>query len=262
MIYNALSIAGSDPSGGAGIQADLKVFSAHNIYGMAAITALTAQNTTGVSAIKTLSADFVAEQIKVVFADIRVDAVKIGMIANTEIAEAVASTLDEVQAKNIVLDPVMFAKGGAPLLAEEAMGCMRDVLVPLADILTPNLPEAAALLGGPEARNREDMLCQAKALLRLGAGNIYLKGGHFTSDESPDLLLTSTSEHWLESKRIYTKNTHGTGCSLSASIAANKAGGVSEIDAAKAAKRYITKAIAGANRLQVGNGHGPICHFQ
>ena len=183
------------------------------------------------------------------------------MIANTEIAEAVASTLDEVR-PSIVLDPVMFAKGGAPLLAEEAMGCMRDVLVPLADILTPNLPEAAALLGGPEARNREDMLCQAKALLRLGAGNIYLKGGHFTSDESPDLLLTSTSEHWLESKRIYTKNTHGTGCSLSASIAANKAGGVSEIDAAKAAKRYITKAIAGANRLQVGNGHGPICHFQ
>ena len=262
MIYNALSIAGSDPSGGAGIQADLKVFSAHNIYGMAAITALTAQNTTGVSAIKTLSADFVAEQIKVVFADIRVDAVKIGMIANTEIAEAVASTLDEVQAKNIVLDPVMFAKGGAPLLAEEAMGCMRDVLVPLADILTPNLPEAAALLGGPEARNREDMLCQAKALLRLGAGNIYLKGGHFTSDESPDLLLTSTSEHWLESKRIYTKNTHGTGCSLSASIAANKAGGVSNIDAALAAKKYITKAIAAAYRLEVGHGHGPIYHFQ
>ena len=124
------------------------------------------------------------------------------MIANTEIAEAVASTLDEVQAKNIVLDPVMFAKGGAPLLAEEAMGCMRDVLVPLADILTPNLPEAAALLGEPEARNREDMLCQAKALLGLGARNIYLKGGHFTCDESPDLLLTPAAEHWLESSEL------------------------------------------------------------
>ena len=177
MIYNALSIAGSDPSGGAGIQADLKVFSAHNIYGMAAITALTAQNTTGVSAIKTLSADFVAEQIKTVFVDIRVDAVKIGMIANTEIAEAVANTLKEVKAKNIVLDPVMIAKG-ATLLAEEAIGCMRDMLVLIADILTPNLPEAAALLDEPEARNR-DMLCQAKALLGLGARNIYLKGWTF-----------------------------------------------------------------------------------
>ena len=168
MINNALSIAGSDPSGGAGIQADLKVFSAHNIYGMAAITALTAQNTTGVSAIKTLSADFVAEQIKTVFADIRVDAVKIGMIANTEIAEAVASTLNKVKAKNIVLDPVMIAKGGASLLAEDAIGCIREILVPMADILTPNLPEAAALLNEPEARNREDMLCQAKALLGMG----------------------------------------------------------------------------------------------
>ena len=262
MIYNALSIAGSDPSGGAGIQADLKVFSAHHIFGMAAITALTAQNTTGVSAVKTLSADFVAEQIKVVFADIRVDAVKIGMIANAEIAEAVASTLNEVQAKNIVLDPVMIAKGGAPLLAEEAMDCMRDMLLPLADIVTPNLPEAAALLSEPEARNRGDMLCQAKALHGLGARNIYLKGGHFKSDESPDLLLTPKAEHWLESRRINTKNTHGTGCSLSASIAANKACGLSDVNAAEAAKRYITEAIAAADRLQVGHGHGPIYHFQ
>lgn len=261
MIYNALSIAGSDPSGGAGIQADLKVFSAHNVYGMAAITALTAQNTTGVSAIHTPSADFVAEQIRMVFADIRVDAVKIGMIANAEIAEAVASTLNEVKATNIVLDPVMIAKGGAPLLAEEAMGCMRDMLVPLADILTPNLPEAAALLGEAEAENREDMRRQAKALQGLGANNIYLKGGHFTSDESPDLMLTPQAEHWLESRRIDTKNTHGTGCSLSASIAANRAAGASEIDAAQAAKRYITNAIAGADRLQVGHGHGPVYHF-
>ena len=261
MIYNALSIAGSDPSGGAGIQADLKVFSAHNIFGMTAITALTAQNTKGVSAIKTLNADFVVEQIKVVFADIRVDAVKIGMIANAEIAEAVASILSEVQANNIVLDPVMIAKGGAPLLAEDALECIRDMLLPLADILTPNLPEAAALLGETEAKNREDMLCQAKALLGLGTRNVYLKGGHFKSDESPDLLLTPSAEHWLESRRIKTKNTHGTGCSLSASIAANKAGGVSDIDAAIAAKRYITKAIAGADRLQVGQGHGPIYHF-
>lgn len=261
MIHNALAIAGSDPSGGAGIQADLKVFSAHKVYGMAAITALTAQNTTGVSAIHTPSADFVAEQIRMVFADIRVDAVKVGMIANAEIAEAVAITLREVKAKNIVLDPVMIAKGGSPLLTEEAMGCMRDMLVPLADILTPNLPEAAALLGQSEAENREDMLSQAKALLGLGARNVYLKGGHFKSDESPDLMLTLKAEHWLESERIDTKNTHGTGCSLSASIAANKAGGASEIEAAHAAKGYIKNAISEAGRLQVGQGHGPVYHF-
>ena len=261
MIYNALSIAGSDPSGGAGIQADLKVFSAHNVYGMAVITALTAQNTEGVSAIHTPPANFVAEQIRMVFADIRVDAVKIGMIANPEIAATVASTLNEIKATNIVLDPVMIAKGGAPLLAQEAMGCMREMLVPLADILTPNLPEAAALLGEVEAGNREDMLRQATALRGLGARNIYLKGGHFTSDESPDLMLTEQAEHWLESRRIDTKNTHGTGCSLSAAIAANRAAGASEIDAAQAAKIYITNAIANADSLQVGHGHGPVYHF-
>ena len=261
MIYNALSIAGSDPSGGAGIQADLKVFSAHNIYGMAVITALTAQNTEGVSAIHTPPADFVAEQIRMVFADIRVDAVKIGMIANPEIAATVANTLNEVKATNIVLDPVMIAKGGAPLLAKEAMGCMRDMLVPLADILTPNLPEAAALLGEVEASNREDMLRQAKALRGLGANSVYLKGGHFTSDESPDLVLIAQAEHWLESRRIDTKNTHGTGCTLSAAIAANRAAGASEIDAAQAAKSYTTSAIAKADRLQVGHGHGPVYHF-
>ena len=260
MIYNALSIAGSDPSGGAGIQADLKVFSAHNVFGMAAITALTAQNTEGVSAIHTPPADFVAEQIRMVFADIRVDAVKIGMIANPEIAATVASTLSEVKATNIVLDPVMIAKGGARLL-DKAMGCMRDMLVPLADILTPNLPEAAALLGEVEASNREDMLRQAKALRGLGANSVYLKGGHFTSDESPDLVLIAQAEHWLESRRIDTKNTHGTGCTLSAAIAANRAAGASEIDAAQAAKSYITSAIAKADRLQVGHGHGPVCHF-
>ena len=160
-----------------------------------------------------------------------------------------------------MLDPVMIAKGGAPLLAEEAMGCVRDVLVPLADILTPNLPEAAALLGEKEAANREDMRRQARALLELGANNIYLKGGHFTSDESPDLIVTPETELWLESRRIVTKNTHGTGCSLSASIAANQACGASAIEAAQAAKSYIKKAIDAADRLQVGHGHGPVYHF-
>ena len=261
MIFNALSIAGSDPSGGAGIQADLKVFSAHNVYGMAAITALTAQNTTGVSAIHTPSAEFVAEQIKMVFSDVRVDAVKIGMIANAEIAIAVGKTLTDVGAKHIVLDPVMIAKGGASLLAGDAMDAMRHTLVPLADILTPNLPEAASLLGVAEATSREEMQHQATALQRLGARSIYLKGGHFVSDESPDLMTTPEAETWLESKRINTKNTHGTGCSLSAALAANLASGASDISAAKAAKHYITNAIAAADRLQVGQGHGPIYHF-
>lgn len=261
MIYNALSIAGSDPSGGAGIQADLKVFSAHNVYGMAAITALTAQNTTGVSAIHTPPPEFVAEQIRMVFSDVRVDAVKIGMIANAEIAKAVATTLIEVEAQHIVLDPVMIAKGGAPLLAEDAMDCLRDNLLPLADIITPNLPEAAALLGEAEAQTRENMTAQAKRLLTLGPRNIYLKGGHFTGAESPDLVLTAASEVWLDAPRIDTKNTHGTGCSLSAAIAANRACGASETEAAEAAKKYITNAIAAADQLEVGQGHGPVYHF-
>ena len=260
MIYNALSIAGSDPSGGAGIQADLKVFSAHNVYGMAAITALTAQNTTGVSAIHTPSADFVAEQIRMVFSDIRVDAVKIGMIANAEIAEAVASTLNEVKATNIVLDPVMIAKGGAPLLAEEAMGCMRDMLVPIADILTPNLPEAAALLGEAEAGNREDMRRQAKALQGLGANNIYLKGGHFTSDESPDLMLTPQAEHWLESRRIDTKNTHGTGCTLASSIATGLGQGLALEAAVERGLGYVRRAIEKANSSLGTGNNKPLNH--
>ena len=261
MIFNALSIAGSDPSGGAGIQADLKVFSAHNVYGMAAITALTAQNTTGVSAIHTPPPEFVAEQIRMVFSDVRVDAVKIGMIANAEIAMAVATTLIEVEAQHIVLDPVMIAKGGAPLLAEEAMECLRNHLLPLADIVTPNLPEAAALLGETEAQSREEMMSQAKRLLRLGPRNVYLKGGHFSGTESPDLLLASTGAMWLDAPRIDTKNTHGTGCSLSAAIAANRACGACETEAAEAAKKYITNAIAAADQLDVGQGHGPVYHF-
>ena len=183
------------------------------------------------------------------------------MIANAEIAMAVATTLIEVEAQHIVLDPVMIAKGGAPLLAEDAMDCLRDNILPLADIITPNLPEAAALLGEAEAQSREDMMGQAKRLLALGPRNIYLKGGHFIGAESPDLMLTATSETWLDAPRIDTKNTHGTGCSLSAAIAANRACGASEKEAAEAGKTYITNAIAAADRLEVGKGHGPVYHF-
>ncbi len=261
MIYNALSIAGSDPSGGAGIQADLKTFSAQGVYGMAVITALTAQNTTGVSQIHKPSADFIAEQIRMVAADVRIDAIKIGMIADAVIANAVAEEVRVQTNIPIILDPVMFAKGGAPLLAEDAMSCLCEVLVPLADILTPNLPEAAALLNAKMALNKDDMAQQAKQLLTLGPRAIYLKGGHFDGPDSPDLLMSKTEMQWFETKRLQTKNTHGTGCSLSAAITANCAKGQTPLEACATAKSFITAAISEADSLTVGAGHGPIHHF-
>ena len=215
MIYNALSIAGLDPSGGAGIQADLKSFSAQGVYDMAVITALTAQNTTGVSQIHKPSPDFVAEQIRMLAADVRIDAIKIGMIADAVIAKAVAEEVGALSDVQIILDPVMIAKGGAPLLAEEAMSCLCEELVPLADILTPNLPEAAALLNEKIAQNKDEMFQQAKELLTLGPRAIYLKGGHFDGPYSPDLFMSNTEMRWFEATRLQTKNTHGTGCSLS-----------------------------------------------
>ena len=261
MIYNALSIAGSDPSGGAGIQADLKSFSAQGVYGMAVITALTAQNTTGVSQIHKPSPDFVSEQIRMVAADVRIDAVKIGMIADAEIANAVAEAVVALTDVPVILDPVMIAKGGAPLLAEEAISCLTEELMPLADILTPNLPEAAALLNKKTAQNKDQMVQQAKELLTLGPRAIYLKGGHFDGPYSPDLLVSKTDIRWFEAARVQTKNTHGTGCSLSAAIAANCAKGLTPEQACSAAKAFITAAISEAHSLTVGAGHGPIHHF-
>lgn len=261
MIYNALSIAGSDPSGGAGIQADLKSFSAQGVYGMAVITALTAQNTTGVSLIHKPSADFVSEQIRMVAADVRIDAVKIGMIADAAIAHAVAEEVGVLTNVPIILDPVMIAKGGAPLLAEDAMSCLCEELVPMANILTPNLPEAAALLNEHPARNRNEMVKQARQLLTLGPKAIYLKGGHFEGFGSPDLLMSETEIQWFEAERIKTKNTHGTGCSLSAAIAANYAKGLPLKQSCAIAKTFITSAIKESDNLTVGTGHGPVHHF-
>ena len=261
MIYNTLSIAGSDPSGGAGIQADLKSFSAQGVYGMAVITALTAQNTTGVSQIHKPSPDFVAEQIRMVAADVRIDAIKIGMIADAVIAKAVAEEVGALSDVQVILDPVMIAKGGAPLLAEEAMSCLCEELVPLADILTPNLPEAAALLNEKIAQNKDEMFQQAKELLTLGPRAIYLKGGHFDGPYSPDLFMSDTEMRWFEATRLQTKNTHGTGCSLSAAIAANCAKGLTPEQACATAKAFITAAISEADSLTVGAGHGPIHHF-
>ncbi|MCM2563690.1 bifunctional hydroxymethylpyrimidine kinase/phosphomethylpyrimidine kinase [Lutimaribacter sp. EGI FJ00015] len=260
MIPNILSIAGSDPSGGAGIQSDIKAISANGGYAMAAITALTVQNTRGVRGAQMIPPDFVADQINAVFDDIRVDAVKIGMLGSAEITGAVAGALVGRDVP-VVLDPVMVAKGGDRLLAADAVAALRDRLLPIATILTPNLPEAADLLDEPEAENRDDMQRQAKALLALGPRAVLLKGGHLAGGHSPDLLLTAHGADWLESPRIDTRNTHGTGCTLSSALATQLAHKGDPLPAARAAKEYIHAAIAAADGLQVGGGHGPVDHF-
>ena len=261
MIANVLSIAGSDPSGGAGIQADLKAIAANGAYGMAVITALTAQSTRGVSGVELVRPAFVAAQIDAIFADIRVDAVKIGMIATAGIAEAVADALERHGAGNIVLDPVMVAKGGDRLLAQEAVGMLKRRLLPLCTVLTPNLPEAAALLDAPEPTDRAGMAALAERLRELGPRNLLLKGGHLPAGDSPDLLLTADGAHWLEGDRIDTQNTHGTGCTLSSALAAQLAITDDVAEAARRAKAYVGGAIAAADRLDVGHGHGPTHHF-
>jgi hydroxymethylpyrimidine/phosphomethylpyrimidine kinase len=265
MIANTLAIAGSDPSGGAGIQADLKTFSARGTFGMAALTALTAQNTQGVTGVHNVPPEFVADQIRAVFDDIRVDAVKIGMIASAELAEAVADALKAGLGDNrriaVVLDPVMVAKGGARLLPAEAVDALRDRLLPLATHLTPNLPEAAKLLDAPIATSRDAMQLQAAALATLGPPAVLLKGGHLPSRESPDVLVTEDDAHWFSGERIDTKATHGTGCTLSSALAAELGKGRSDTEAVAAAKSYVTGAVRAANELSVGRGHGPTHHF-
>jgi hydroxymethylpyrimidine/phosphomethylpyrimidine kinase len=261
MIKNVLSIAGSDPSGGAGIQADIKAISANGAYAMAVITALTAQNTRGVVSVQLLEPGFVAEQIDTLFDDIRVDAVKIGMLGSAAITMAVADALIRHRAPRIVLDPVMVAKSGDKLLSEDAVSALVDRLLPLADVLTPNLPEAAALLGVPEPGERSEMVHMAQALRRLGPASILLKGGHLSGEGSPDYLLTSDAGYWLEGPRLPTRNTHGTGCTLSSALAAQLARTDDVLEAARRAKTYIAGAIAMADRLSVGTGHGPTHHF-
>lgn len=261
MIRNVLSIAGSDPSGGAGIQADLKAFAAQGVYGMAAITALTAQNTQGVFGVHLVPPEFVRSQITAVFADIRVHAVKIGMIATADIAEAVAEALLPFSDTPVVLDPVMVAKGGASLLDPAATAALVGKLLPRADVITPNLPEAAALLGTRVATSRGEMAEQAALLLKAGARAVLLKGGHLGGEDSPDLLATGEDSVWLDGARIMTANTHGTGCTLSSALAAELAKGWPLPDAARTAKTYLRAAIAGADQLSVGSGHGPVHHF-
>jgi hydroxymethylpyrimidine/phosphomethylpyrimidine kinase len=260
-IANILSIAGSDPSGGAGIQADLKTFAARGTYGMAVLTALTAQNTRGVEGVDLVSPAFVSAQIEAVFADIRVDAAKIGMIASAEIGEAIANALSPHRRLPLVLDPVMVAKGGARLLAQEAVEVLTRRLLPLAAVVTPNLPEAAALLGGPEATDRAEMEDQARRLLALGPKAVLLKGGHLPGAQSPDVLATPDGIRWFEGVRVLTHNTHGTGCSLSSAIAAELGKGQALADAVAAAKSYVAGAVRMSAALSVGSGHGPLHHF-
>ncbi|WP_321338241.1 bifunctional hydroxymethylpyrimidine kinase/phosphomethylpyrimidine kinase [uncultured Cohaesibacter sp.] len=260
MIPNILSIAGSDPSGGAGIQADLKAISANGGYAMAVIAAMTAQNTQGVSGWVPTEPDFIIAQIEAILADIRVDAIKIGMLGTSKAVEAVGHVLADCPAP-IVLDPVMVAKGGSRLLNKEAVEAVRTILVPMATLITPNLPEAADLLGAMEARNAQDMQDQAEALIALGPKAVYLKGGHLSDEDSPDLFLSTAQSEWINAPRIETKNTHGTGCSLSSALATQLALTGDGLAAAKAAKRYISHAIQASANLNVGSGHGPTDHF-
>jgi len=257
----ALTIAGSDSSGGAGIQADLKTFAALGVYGASAITALTAQNTRGVAAIHDVPPDFITAQIDAVFSDLAVGAVKIGMLARTGVIEAVAAALDRWKANNIVLDPVMVATSGDRLLAPDAIDALKRILIPRARVVTPNLPEAAALLDTGIAADEREMEAQAAGILALGAQAVLIKGGHGADAMSVDLLFDGPTVTRYAAKRIPTHNTHGTGCTLSSAIAAGLAKGQELAHAARIAKAYVTDAIAGADRLAVGQGHGPIHHF-
>jgi hydroxymethylpyrimidine/phosphomethylpyrimidine kinase len=257
----AVTIAGSDSGGGAGIQADLKTFSALGVYGASVITALTAQNTQSVTAIQDLPAEFVSAQIDAVFSDLAVNAVKIGMLSRPAVIEAVAQGLIRWQQRNIVLDPVMVATSGDRLMAPEAVAVLRQLLVPRAIVVTPNLAEAAALLNTNVAVNEHQMHAQAEALRAFGANAVLIKGGHGTEAESVDLFVDADRVTRLAVPRIATKNTHGTGCTLSSAIAANLAKGHDLAAAVGAAKAYVTAAIEAADKLNIGRGHGPVHHF-
>ena len=257
----ALTIAGSDCSGGAGIQADLKTFAAFGVYGASVITALTAQNTTGVTAIHQVPADFVTAQIDAVFGDLDVRAVKIGMAAQSATIDAIAAGLTRWPPGHVVLDPVMVATSGDRLLAADAIKSLQTKLIPRASLITPNLPEAAALLNEPVASGEAAIESQGKRLLSMGCAAVLIKGGHGQGAESVDYLVRGSGAVALAAPRIATKNTHGTGCSLSSAIAAGLARGEDLETAVRHAKTWVSAAIAAADRLGVGHGHGPIHHF-
>jgi hydroxymethylpyrimidine/phosphomethylpyrimidine kinase len=261
-IYNVLSIAGSDSGGGAGIQADLKTFSALGVYGASVVTALTAQNTHGVRAVHATDGAFVAAQLDAVFEDIRIDAAKIGMLANADVARAVAAALRRYEPPHVVLDTVMLSKHGHTLLAPDAVAVLRDELLPIAGVVTPNLDEAAALLGvRSRAGDEAEMRRQGEALRALGARAVLMKGGHLGGAESPDWFIDETGAHRLGSARIAVTQTHGTGCTLSAAIAALRPQRPDWLSAITDAKAYLVDALRESTRLDVGTGIGPLHHF-
>ncbi|WP_020374504.1 bifunctional hydroxymethylpyrimidine kinase/phosphomethylpyrimidine kinase [Sulfobacillus thermosulfidooxidans] len=258
MVARALTIAGSDSGGGAGIQADLKTFSAFSVYGMSAITAVTVQDTMGVYRIVAIDPDVVAQQIDVVIRDLGVDAIKIGMLFSADIIDAVVDRLRHYPDIPVVLDPVMRAKGGTSLLSPGAENQMREQLLPLATVITPNLPEAEALTGRI-IRSPEDMRSAGTALLQYGVPYVLVKGGHLDGYPANDLLVSQHEELWLEAPRLNTVNTHGTGCTLSSAIAAGLSQGHDVPQSVIQAKNYVTQAILEAPSL--GHGHGPLWHF-
>lgn len=252
----ALTIAGSDSCGGAGIQADIKTMTMNGVYAMSAITALTAQNTTGVTGIMEVTPEFLASQLDAVFTDIRPDAVKTGMVASSELIRVIAQKLKEYGAKNIVVDPVMVATSGAKLISDDAIETLKQELLPLADVITPNIPEAE-VLSGMTIKNEDDMVNAAKVICEKFGCSVLCKGGHQINDAN-DLLYRNGSYVWFKGKRIDNPNTHGTGCTLSSAIASNLAKGEDMDSAVKNAKDYISGALAAM--LDLGKGSGPLCH--
>jgi hydroxymethylpyrimidine/phosphomethylpyrimidine kinase len=257
MIPHVLTIAGSDPSGGAGIQADLKTFSALGAYGMAAITALTAQNTRGVAGVFEVPAEFVRSQVETVFRDIRVDAVKIGMPGSPQSINALIELLQVYKPPHVIVDPVMKAQSGDDLSSKESIAAMRRI-VAMGTIVTPNIPEAEILIDEPF---RGDMEHFAKRLMKIGASAVLLKGGHYGGRHSNDLYMDAKQSRVLEADRIKTNNNHGTGCTLAAALAVYLAKGLPAPEASYAAKKYVTEALTHADKLSVGSGHGPVHHF-
>lgn len=252
-----LTIAGSDCSGGAGIQADIKTITAHGMYAMSAITALTAQNTTGVYGISEVPAEFVAEQLDCIFTDIRPDSVKIGMVYDKDIIKTIAEKLAEYKAENIVIDTVMVSSSGRRLLTEAAEAELVNTLLPMGTIITPNLPETEVLCGFP-VENADDMLKAAEKIAAMTGGSVLVKGGHL-SGKALDILLADGKISRFEAERINTKNTHGTGCTLSSAIACGLAKGYSIEESVRKAKAYLTKAIE--TSLDIGKGAGPLNHL-
>lgn len=257
----AVTVAGSDSGGGAGVQADLKTFSALGVYGANVLTALTAQNTLGVTGIHDVPADFVRAQIDAVYSDLDVGATKIGMLSQPDVIRAVAAGLDAHDTGSIVLDPVMVAASGDPLLADDAVDVLIAELLPRAGLVTPNLHEAARMLRCNPAENEAEMVSQAQDLRTIGARAVLLKGGHGAGSESADVLVGEDDVIWLRAARFETQNTHGTGCTLSSAIAAVLAKGADLNTAVRDAKAYITAAIKAADKLGIGHGHGPVHHF-